>query len=134
MILSEDKVLSYKLIKSKHKDQNYLDWIDRQKSLIARSPSDSSSITHHHYLCSGGKFGNDYLSLPFTWYQHTQQFHSGTPEDEVFDIHGIEPVREIIEHLSRYLNEVLNYNIKIVEYSEWQIERLIKIIEKIKST
>jgi len=125
-------MINYQLKTWKNKDIDYLNWIDKQPSLMASTPADQTSVTHHHVFHSGGKHGNDYLSLPFTWYQHTG-FHSGTPEDEVFEIVGIDPVKEIVNHLSRYIKEVLKYPVQPVQFTEDYIIILIKTIKAIRN-
>lgn len=123
-------MINYQLKTWKNKDADYLKFIDKCTPIIARVPADQTGVTHHHVNASGGLHGNDYLSLPITWYQHTNMMHSGTPEDEVFEMIGIDPIKEIVNHLIRYILTVLKKPIQLpCIYTEDNIRNLIKIIK-----
>lgn len=128
-------MITYQLKTFKNIDPKYLKFIDKCKPLMARMPADQTAVTHHHCFCSGGKNGNDYLSLPVTWFQHLRNFHSGTPEAEFFEMIGIDPVKEIVNHLIRYITMVLKYPVTglLNDYSEDHIIILIKTIKAVKN-
>lgn len=126
-------MINYKLKCWKNKDPDYLKFIDNCTSLIPQMPGGRiDKVTHHHIFHSGGKHGNDYLSLPFTYWQHGF-FNNGRPEQEVFDIYNIDPVLEIVNHLIKYCLTVLKINLQMPYlYNEDGIIRLIKTIKAVK--
>ena len=127
-------MINYQLKTFKNKDPDYLKFIDKCTPLIARVLADQTGVTHHHVAHSGGLHGNDYLSLPFTWYQYTNQFHVGIPEDEVFEMIGIDPIKEIVNHLIRYILVILKKPLQLPKpYTEESIIKLIKTIKAVKN-
>ena len=84
----------------KHINKDYLTWIKTKQCLICAYPA---PIDAHHVWNSGGKHGNDYLTIPLCRLHHTDYHAHGV---DTFAInHNIDYWHEIVNRLSQYIEE-----------------------------